>query len=141
MKIVTKKIIRSIYKCMDLLDNAWYYKEPIDFEHKQWVLFAYLKKVDDAFYSRIFSPWLLHTEKLTDDMKISLEYLESFERGITKKSILFSFEGISMVDNKPSTKEINTVKEIVLFSIPLLEQRVSLGRKLHSQYPTILYDK
>lgn len=126
---------------MDLLDSGWYYKEPRDFEHKQWVLFAYLQKVDEAFYSRIFSPWLLHTEKITDDMKISLGHLESFKKGITKKSILFSVEGISLIENKPMTKEIGIVQEIVEFSIPLLEQRINLGRKLHSQYPTILYDE
>ncbi len=124
-----------------LLKHAWYYDPPIDFEHKQWILFAYLQKVDEAFYSRIFSPWLLHTEKITDDMKISLNYLESFKRGITKKSILFSFEGISMIEEKPKTiKEIDIIQEIVEFSIPLLEQRIDLGRKLHSKYPTILYD-
>lgn len=125
-----------------LLDHSWYYKHPIDFEHKQWTLFAYLQKVDEAFYGRIFSPWLLHTEKLCEDMKISLQYLESFKKGITKKSVLFSFEGIQLVEQKPVTnKEVDIVEEIVKFSIPLLDQRVSLGRKLHSQYPTILYDK
>lgn len=126
----------------NLLDHSWYYKDPIDFEHKQWVLFAYLQKVDDAFYKRIFSPWLLHTEKLTEDMRISLEYLVSFQKGINKKSILFSIEGISLIDIKPKTnKEIDIVEEIVRFSIPLLEQRIELGKKLHTQYPTILYDR
>jgi hypothetical protein len=125
----------------NLLDLSWYYKNPIDFEYKQWILFAYLKKVDDAFYSKIFSPWLLHTEKLSEDMKISLQYLEGFKNGLVKKSILFSFEGISIVENKPvSNKEIEIVEEVVKFSIPLLDQRIDLGRKLHSQYPTILYD-
>jgi hypothetical protein len=125
----------------NLLDLSWYYKNPIDFEYKQWILFAYLKKVDDAFYSKIFSPWLLHTEKLSEDMKISLQYLEGFKNGLVKKSILFSFEGISIAENKPvSNKEIEIVEEIVKFSIPLLDQRIDLGRKLHSQYPTILYD-
>jgi hypothetical protein len=125
----------------NLLDLSWYYKNPIDFEYKQWILFAYLKKVDDAFYSKIFSPWLLHTEKLSEDMKLSLQYLEGFKNGLIKKSILFSFEGICIVENKPvSNKEIEIVEEIVKFSIPLLDQRIDLGRKLHSQYPTILYD-
>ena len=125
----------------NLLDLSWYYKNPIDFEYKQWILFAYLKKVDDAFYNKIFSPWLLHTEKLTEDMRVSLQYLEGFKKGLVKKSILFSFEGISLIENNPvSSKEIEVVEEVVRFSIPLLDQRIDLGRKLHSQYPTILYD-
>ena len=125
----------------NLLDLSWYYKNPIDFEYKQWILFAYLKKVDEAFYNKIFSPWLLHTEKLTEDMRLSLQYLEGFKKGLVKKSILFSFEGISLVESNPiSNKEIEVVEEVVRFSIPLLDQRIDLGRKLHSQYPTILYD-
>ena len=75
-------------------------------------------------------------------MRISLEYLVSFQKGITKKSILFSIEGISLIDIKPKTnKELDIVVEIVRFSIPLLEQRIELGKKLHTQYPTILYDR
>lgn len=125
----------------NLLDLSWYYKNPIDFEYKQWILFAYLKKVDEAFYNKIFSPWLLHTEKLTEDMRLSLQYLEGFKKGLVKKSIFFSFEGISLVESNPiSNKEIEVVEEVVRFSIPLLDQRIDLGRKLHSQYPTILYD-
>jgi hypothetical protein len=73
-------------------------------------------------------------------MRISLEYLRSFQKGITKKSLLLSMEGIKMIEAKPTTKEIEVVEEIVNFSIPLLEQRIDLGRKLHKQYPTILYD-
>jgi hypothetical protein len=125
----------------DLLEHSWYYKNPIDFEHKQWTLFSYLKKVDEAFYSKIFSPWLLHTESLSDDMRMSLQYLEGFKKGIIKKSILFSFEGIKVLENNIKDKQIETVEEIVRFSIPLLDQRIQLGKELHKKYPTILYGK
>jgi hypothetical protein len=124
-----------------LLQYSWYYQSPIDFEHKQWILFSYLKKVDEAFYNKNFSPWLLHTEKIVDDMRVSLEYIESFRKKITKKSIFFSIEGLSLIENKPSEKETETVEEILKFSIPLLDQRVELGRKLFLKYPTILHDK
>jgi len=124
-----------------LIQHSWYYENPIDFEHKQWVLFAYLKNVDEAFYNRIFSPWLLHTEKIVDDMRISLDYIESFKRKITKKSVLFSMEGLAWIEQKPKEIETEVIEEILKFSIPLLEQRIDLGRKLFSKYPTILHDK
>ena len=33
----------------DLITLKWYTESPIDFEHKQYVLLSYLKKVDDSF--------------------------------------------------------------------------------------------
>ena len=124
-----------------LLKYSWYYEIPIDFEHKQWILFSYLKKVDDAFYNKVFSPWLLHTEKIAEDMKTSLDYIDSFKKKITKKSLLITMEGISWQTQKPSDKEIEVVEEILNFSIPLLEQRIDFGRKLFKKYPSILHDK
>ena len=124
-----------------LLKYSWYYESPIDFEHKQWVLFAYLKKVDEAFYSKIFSPWLLHTEKISDDMKMSLGYIESFRNKITKKSLFITMEGLSWRTEKPAETETEIVEEILKFSIPLLDQRIDFGRKLFKKYPTILHDK
>lgn len=124
-----------------LIQHSWYYQNPIDFEHKQWILFAYLKNVDDAFYNRVFSPWLLHTEKIVDDMRISLEYLQSFKKKITKRSLFISMEGLSWIDSKPNEKDTEVIEEILKFSIPLLDQRIDLGRKLFTKYPTILHDK
>lgn len=125
-----------------LLDHSWYYKSPIDFEHKKWVLFAYLQNVDEAFSKRIFSPWLLRTEKITEDMIISLDYIKEFKKGSITKSILFSFEGIASMEKKPdSLEEIDIIEEILEFSIPLLKERIKEGKKLHYEYPTILYDE
>ncbi len=35
-----------------ILTIDWYIKPPIDFEHKQYVLFAYLQKVDKSFMEK-----------------------------------------------------------------------------------------
>ena len=124
-----------------LIHYSWYYQNPIDFEHKQWILFAYLKNVDDAFFNKVFSPWLLHTEKIVDDMMITLEYLKSFKNKINKRSLFISMEGLSWLENKPEEKDIEIIEEILKFSIPLLDQRIDTGRKLFLKYPTILHDK
>jgi len=122
-----------------LLDFNWYYQPPIDFEHKQYKFFAYLKEVDEAFYSKIFSPYLLHTEKLAEEMKTSYQYIEAFRNKLNKKSIFWSIEGLYVRNETPTLKEIEIVVEILEFCIPLAENRVDLGRKLHKKFPNLLY--
>ena len=124
----------------DLLEIDWYYESPIDFEHKQYKLFGYLKKCDSAFYERIYSAYLLHTEKLITEMEFTLRNIKNFESGMVKKSIFFSNEGIYLREEKiPKIEEIETVGEIIEFSLPLLIQRVDLGNKLFKKFPGILY--
>lgn len=119
-----------------LLSFDWYYSEPYDFEHKQWILFDYLKKIDDAFCVKKFSPYLLHTEGLTDNMRMTLEYIRSFEKGITKQSLLFSTEGIYLVKQPPKRPDdFVVIIDVMEFSIPLLQQRIDLGNKLIKRFP------
>ena len=123
----------------NLLDFGWYYSAPYDVEHKRWILFDYLKKVDDAFCAKVFSPYLLHTESLAEDMKMSSDFIRSFEKKITTKSLLFSTEGIYLVKNPPKRPEdLEIILKVVEFSIPLLMQRVELGNRLLKKFPPTL---
>lgn len=124
----------------ELLEIDWYYQSPIDFEHKQYKLFSYLQKCDNAFYEKVFSPYLLHTEKIVNEMEMTLETLKSFERSSIKKSVFISLEGLYLrEEGLPKIEELEIVGEIIKFSLPLLSQRIDLGKKLHRKYPTILY--
>lgn len=124
----------------DLLEVDWYFQPPIDFEHKQYLLFAYLQKCDNAFYERIFSPYLLHTEKIVNEMQFTLQNIKNFERGVAKKSLFFSLEGLYIREEGiPKLEEIGVVEEVIEFSLPLLSQRIDLGSKLSKKYPKILY--
>jgi hypothetical protein len=124
---------------MELLQLDWYYQPPIDIEHKQYKLFSYLKTIDEAFYDHHFSPYLLHTEKLVEEMRISLLTINNFSKSLTKKSLVFSWEGLYLKDDAPSLKDLDIVVDILDFSIPLLDQRIDLGKKLHRRFPTVLY--
>jgi hypothetical protein len=124
----------------DLLEVDWYFQSPIDFEHKQYKLFSYLQKCDSAFYERIFSPYLLHTEKIVAEMESTLQNIKNFEKGVTKKSLFFSLEGVYIKEEGiPKMEEIQIVEEVIEFSLPLLFQRIELGSKLFKKYPRILY--
>ena len=124
----------------ELLEIDWYYQSPIDFEHKQYKLFSYLQRCDSSFYDRVFSPYLLHTEKIVCEMEVTLQNIKNFERATTKKSLFFSLEELYLrEEGVPKPEELGTVEEIINFSLPLLNQRISLGKQLHKKYPSLLY--
>jgi len=122
-----------------MLNLDWYFQEPIDFEHKNYILLAYLQEVDFSFSQKKLSPYLLHTELLVKDMKffIGAEFelrkkfigdLKSFdlERGLIREEFM-------------KNETLDEIRDIVKYSIPLLESKVDLGFKLLKKYPQILF--
>jgi|TARA_R100000081_G_C4809785_1_gene170275 hypothetical protein len=125
---------------MELLKLTWWMEDPIDFEYKQYILLDYLQKIERYFYNKDFSPYLLHTEKLYEEMAISLEFIETFEKSITKKELIFTQSGLGWKEQKPPTiDEVEEMKNILRFSIPKIKEKVQLGKELWKQGPTILW--
>ena len=120
----------------ELLPITWYFDTPIDYEHKQYCLLAYLLKVDNDFLNKVLSPHLLHLEKLkTELIEFNSSYIKtinSFEKGryIYLKD-----------DNQPKLENphILEIKEIVDFSIPLINLRIDLGYQILNQKKQVLY--
>jgi len=124
----------------DLIPLDWYAHPPIDFEHKQYILFAYLKTVDNSFYDRIFSPFLLHTEKLVSEMRWIALHTQEFERSMERRRIITDGSTFSIITEKQQRPEdLETIIDIVDFSIPFLQRSVDLGKKLMGKGPTLLY--
>ena len=116
---------------MEQLKLNWWMLPPVDFEHKKWLLFAYLKKQKSSFDKQIYSPWLLHSEKLINNMKISFTDL---------KKINIKFDStFNDLKNEEFYENVKTYKEILEFSIPLLEDDLNYGWKLWVDNPTLLF--
>ncbi len=125
---------------MELLKLTWWMEDPIDYEYKQYILLDYLQKIERHFYNRDFSPYLLHTEKLYEEMAISLEYIETFEKSITKSELAFNKSGLGWVEKKPpSIDEVEEMKSILRFSVKKLKEKVQIGKELWKENPTILW--
>ena len=125
---------------MELLKLTWWMEDPIDYEYKQYVLLDYLQKIERHFYNKDFSPYLLHTEKLYEEMSISLEFIEAFEESITKSELVFTKSGLGWKEQTPPTiDEVEEMKNILRFSIPKLKEKVQLGKELWKESPTILW--
>tara|TARA_Y100001972_G_scaffold15717_1_gene16645 strand:- start:1710 stop:2087 length:378 start_codon:yes stop_codon:yes gene_type:complete len=125
---------------MELLKLTWWMEEPIDYEYKQYILLDYLQKIEKLFINREFSPYLLHTEKLYEEMAISLEFIDNFEEEMTKNTLVFTQTGVEMEESKlPTIKELEEMKLVLKFSVPLLKEKVKFGKNLWKESPTILW--
>lgn len=125
---------------MELLSLTWWMDSPIDYEYKQYILLDYLQKIERHFYNKDFSPYLLHTEKLYEEMDISQQFIEAFEESITLTHVSMKNNLLGWEKTKPiSIKELDEMKKILDFSVPLLKEKVNLGKKLWKDTPTILW--
>jgi aminopeptidase-like protein len=112
-------------------------ESPIDFEHKQYVLLAYLQKVDNSFLLKKLSPHLLHMEKMIDEL---INYEVSYEK--MRKD--FDKNRYIYFDDNPKLKGENyeliiEIEEIVKFSIPQVKTRIDFGYKIFEKNKQILY--
>ncbi len=125
---------------MKLLRFDWWMEPPIDFEHKKWLLLDYLQKQDNDFYNQIFSPWLLHSEKLVNNMILSYESIIYSQDKLTKKELSMENRNLFWKLYTPELPEyMNTYMEILKYSIPLIQDKISFGRKLWDDNPSPLW--
>ncbi len=125
---------------MKLLRFDWWMEPPIDFEHKKWLLLEYLQKQDNDFYNQIFSPWLLHSEKLVNSMILSYESIIYSQDKLTKKELSMENRNLFWKLYTPELPEyMNTYMEILKYSIPLIQDKISFGRKLWDDNPSPLW--
>lgn len=119
------------------LSLTWYMESPIDFEHKQYTLLAYLQKVDNSFLLKNLSPYLLHMEKMVVELKNYEESFESIKKGFDKNRYIFFKENPKLVGENDEL--ILEIEEIVKFSIPQVKTRIDFGYKILEKNSQILF--
>lgn len=122
---------------MKLLDLDWYSKPPIDFEHKQYLLYAYLTTVDKSYLNKKVSPHLLHLERLKDEMDYFISKWIIMQKVFDKnRYVYFDNPKLEGEDNI----ELSKIVEIVDYAIPQIDARIRSGYILFEKYPKqILY--
>ena len=119
-----------------LLPLTWYVQSPIDFEHKQYLLFAYLQKVDLNFQEKLLSPHLLHMEKIMDELFYFSSSFKMIKNDFDKNRYIY-------LDNVKLEGEDNTliyeIRDIVEFAIPQVETRIKTGYVILKRNKQILY--
>lgn len=120
----------------NLLSLTFYAESPIDFEHKQYVLYAYLQKVDFEFVNNHLSPHLLHMEKLMDELFSFSSSFKMIKNDFDKNRYIY-FNNIKLEGE--DNKLIYEIRDIVEFSIPQIETRIKTGYKILEKNKQILY--
>lgn len=122
---------------MTLLDLDWYSKPPIDFEHKQYLLYAYLTTVDKSYLTKKVSPHLLHLERLKDEMDYFISKWIIMQKIFDKNRYVY-FDNPKLEGEK--NIELSKIVEIVDYAVPQVDARIRSGYVLFEKYPKqILY--
>jgi hypothetical protein len=121
----------------NLISLTWYIEPPIDFEHKQYILFAYLQIVDKNFMKKMLSPHLLYLEKIKSELYNFQNVFDHMKKDIEKNKYVYfndnkKIEGVDDV-------VIMEVKDIVDFSIPQIVSRIEHGNFILNKNKQILY--
>ena len=122
---------------MKILPLNWYYDQPIDFEYKEYIFYAYMKIVDESFLEqKKLSPHLLHLESMINDMEKFYNGVVGFKKNIEKNKYTF-FENEPIVGIEDENLEV--IFDIVDFSLPHISTRIKTGNKILKKYKQILY--
>ena len=119
-----------------LLPITWYVQSPIDFEHKQYLLFAYLQKVDLNFQQKLLSPHLLHMEKLMDELFYVSSSFKMIKNDFDKHRYVYLAN--TKLEGEDNTL-IYEIRDIVEFAIPQVETRIKTGYVILKRNKQILY--
>jgi len=119
------------------LPLTWYIESPIDFEHKQYILLAYLQKVDASFILKNLSPHLLYMEKIVNELKNYEELYEKMKREFDKNRYIYFNDNPKLIGENDNL--IIEIKEIVSFSIPQVKTRIDFGYKILEKNRQILF--
>lgn len=122
---------------MQFLSTNWYMESPIDFEHKQYLLFAYLQNVDFQFVNKKLSPHLLHLEKIIDELNSFEDSYYKIVKDFDKNRYIY-FQDNSKLHGE-NDNLIVEIKEIVKFSKPQIKNRIDFGYKILEKNKQILY--
>lgn len=120
----------------ELLPIDWYIMPPIDFEHKQYILMAYLKIVDDSFMKKVLSPHYLYLEKLEKELYEFINIYDITKKELNKnKYIYFEDTKLCGLENQ----NLNEIIDIVEYSIPQLSSRILTGKIILTRNKQVLY--
>lgn len=120
----------------ELLSLTWYTEEPLDLEYKEYLLLAYLQKVEHSFQDRVLSPHLLHMERMIDEMVMFDSCFKQIKKTFDHNRYVY-FENVKLEGENNSF--ITEIRELVEFSIPQVQTRVNHGYKILKKNRQILF--
>ncbi len=121
----------------EIIPITWYIESPIDFEHKQYTLLAYLQKVDQSFLLKHLSPHLLHMEIMVKELYNFKDSFKEIKKKFDRERYIFFQDKSKLIGE--NNQLVYEIKEIVDFSIPQVECRILTGNKILEKNRQVLY--
>ena len=97
---------------MKLIDLDWYSQSPIDFEHKQYLLYAYMSKVDQKYLEQKVSPHLLHLERMKEVMDYFISKWIIMQKVFDKNRYAY-FDNPKIEDNNAILDELEAFADAI----------------------------
>lgn len=110
------------------LEPTWFAEKPLDFEHKKWILLAYIQNIHNNFQNKILFPYL-------DDIRYHISNLEKWKTTrelYIKKSLKgIDWENLTLLYDLPeNTPEMEELNKIVDWSYIRLQKIEKIGKIL-----------
>jgi len=122
---------------MKLISLDWFQAPPIDFEHKQYMLYAYLQSVDKSYLSQKVSPHLLHLERLQQEMDYFIGKYDIMRKAFDRNRYSY-FDNPKLIGE--DNIELSKIVEIVDYANPIVDAKIRQGYLLFEKYPNqVLY--
>jgi hypothetical protein len=121
---------------MRITEPDFFFKDPIDFEHKKWLLYSFIKEIEDDFNLYKLYPSI-------EQVKFNISNLEKWkyskELYSLKKVKGIDFERLTLLyDMEDESKEIKEIDKIVNFSILNLNDVFNKGKEIFRKIETSL---
>lgn len=116
-----------------MFEKDWFCKNPLDAEHKKYVLLAGLQKAEEDFLFKKIYPCL---GSIIDSIQSMLSFKQAtkslYER--MKEPIGLDLDKMKILYKSPKIDDkIEVLEEIIDYSLPLLKKNAKVGMELHDE--------
>jgi hypothetical protein len=117
------------------LSNNWFLEDPLDIEHKQYILLSYLKNVKESFNDNKLYPFLAelvyHCNTLLEIKYSKQQISKEFKKNIV--GFDFSKMVILYEDIFNQSYELSYIDDIIQLSIPLMNEIILEGKTIYDK--------
>lgn len=115
------------------LSNNWFLENPLDVEHKQYILLSYLKNVNDSFDKNKLYPFLAELVYHCNNL-LQIKYSkQKLSKDFKKNIVGFDFTKMIILyeDIFNQSLELTYIDDIIELSIPLMNNCINKGKIIY----------
>lgn len=124
---------------MNFLNKDWFSSGTIDLEYKQYTLLNYIQGVKSLFLKNKLYPSMSNLKMLKIEMDNYQTYFKTLTDSFPKDIVGIDSNGIIYQPRiKKELPELDTITQIVDYSLPIIKQTISEGKEIYSFFEDML---